>query len=358
MTLFSNILHFLRRERLWVLLFIFLVSIYTFVSSRPERKKEKEPSTYLADELRQAETRLKEKIEKTGGVKNFLEKRPKLLMLFTLFSAVIVTIFISGLVIDFAWIFRPSWKEKIQSGLPPPQATSWGIGVVFKTILLFVLASLGLSVLLAFLKSALFKGVSSNFFILLHTTLSDLICIAIGVGFIRHGGGGWKDLGFRGVRWIKDFFIGLAGYAAIVPLFFIVLFLLVVLVQFFQYEPPPHPLVEVFLEEERSLWLTGYSLFLACVMGPVLEEIFFRGFCYPAFKKKWGMKWALVLSAAFFSLIHQNAFAFLPVFILGFALGYLYEKRGTLVPSIVLHVIHNSIFITYFFLAKEVLMKS
>lgn len=356
MTLFSNMFHFIRREGLWILLFIFLVGIYTFVSSRPERIKEKNSSNYLVDDLRQAETQLKEKIEKTGGVQNFLSKRPKLLKLFTIFSAIVIVIFILGLAIEFAWIFRPSWKAKIASGLPPPLATSWGIGAVTKTILLFVLASLGLSVFLAFLKSAFFKGVSSNFFVLLHTTLSDLICIAIVVGFIRRGGGHWKDLGFRGIRWVKDFFIGLAGYAAIVPIFFMALFLLVVLAQLFHYEPPPHPLVEVFLEEERSPWLIGYSLFLACVLGPVLEEIFFRGFCYPAFKKKWGVKWALVLSAGFFSLIHQNAFAFLPVFILGFALGYLYEKRGTLIPSIILHVIHNSIFISYFFLAKAVLM--
>jgi len=67
---------------------------------------------------------------------------------------------------------------------------------------------------------------------------------------------------------------------------------------------------------------------------------------------------ALILSSAFFSLIHQNAFAFLPVFVLGLGLGYLYEKRGTLLPSIALHIVHNSIFIGYFFLAKEVLTKT
>jgi len=130
------------------------------------------------------------------------------------------------------------------------------------------------------------------------------------------------------------------------------------LVQMLSYEPPPHPLVEVFLAEERSPGTIAYSLFLACVAGPLFEEIFFRGFCYPAFKKRWGTGWALVLSAAFFSAIHQNLFAFLPVFILGLGLGYLYEKRGTLVPSIALHVIHNTVFIAYFFLAKEVLMRA
>ena len=67
------------------------------------------------------------------------------------------------------------------------------------------------------------------------------------------------------------------------------------------------------------------------------------------------MGWAMILTAFFFALIHQNLFAFFPIFILGLCLCYLYEKRGTLVPSIVLHLTHNLVFITYFFLAKKVL---
>ena len=357
MRFFSDTLHFVRRERVWVLLFVFLVLVYILVTSRHEKPRE-ELSARSAQKLHLAETKLQEEIQKTGGLQNFLLSRPKLLKFFALFSALIATIFLSGFAIDLAWLFRPSWRRKITSGVSPPRATSWGIGTVVKTILLFVLASMGLSILLAILRAVVFRGVSPNFFILFHTTLSDLICVGIVIGFIRAGRGHWKDLGFRSIRWGKELLVGIAGYAAVVPLFFLILFFLIIVVQIFSYEPPPHPLVEVFLEEERSPGLIAYSLFLACVAGPILEEIFFRGFCYPAFKKRWGVGWALILSAAFFSLIHQNAFAFLPVFVLGLALGYLYEKRGTLVPSIVLHIVHNSIFITYFFLAKEVLMRN
>lgn len=355
MNIFSDTLRFMRRERVWVLIFIFLALVYTFISSRPEKPKE-EASSVSAERLRLAETKLKEEIQKTGGLKNFLSSRPQLQKILTLFSVALALILILGIGIDLAWLIRPSWRSKIASGTSPPEASSWGVGVVIKTILLFVLASFSLSFLLALLKSFIFHKVSPHFFILFHTTLSDLVCIGIVMGFIRYGKGHWRDLGFRAVHWGREFWVGLAGYAAVLPLFFAILFLLVVIVQLFAYEPPPHPLVEIFLEEEHSPALIAYSLFLACVMGPVLEEIFFRGFCYPAFKKRWGVKWALILSAAFFSLIHQNAFAFLPVFVLGLALGYLYEKRGTLIPSIVLHVVHNSIFIAYFFLAKEALM--
>ena len=60
----------------------------------------------------------------------------------------------------------------------------------------------------------------------------------------------------------------------------------------------------------------------------------------------------------FFAFIHQNLFAFFPIFVLGLGLAYLYEKRGTLVPSIALHIVHNGVFIGYFFLVKEVLAGS
>jgi membrane protease YdiL (CAAX protease family) len=238
----------------------------------------------------------------------------------------------------------------------PPEARTWSIASIFKTILLFILTSLGLSMILSLLKSRFFHGWDENLLILLHTTFSDLLMIGLVVHFVRRLGGRWQDLGFRKTQPWKDFWVGLTGYMAILPLFLMVLIVLMVVSQLLAYEPPPHPLVEIFLEEEkRSPWLVAYSIFLACVAGPVFEEVFFRGVCYPAFKKRWGVVWALVLSAAFFALIHQNTFAFWPIFILGVGLGYLYEKRGTLFPSIVLHVVHNSVFITYFFLAKAVL---
>ena len=63
----------------------------------------------------------------------------------------------------------------------------------------------------------------------------------------------------------------------------------------------------------------------------------------------------MFLSASFFALIHNNTFAFWPIFILGMGLVYLFEKRGSLIAPIVLHITHNIVFISYFFLAKRVI---
>lgn len=357
MTLLADIRDFFRRERGWAFLFIFVIAVFAFLFLRPPRTVQKHRSQAM-EELNRAEKKLKREIGATGGVQGFLSKRPQLLWTFSILSLVLAVSFLLGLVIDFIWVTRPGWRTKVQS-TGPPEARSWGLGTIFKTILLFILAGVGLSVLLSFLKSFFFRGASGNLLVLIHTTVSDLFVIGIVIAFIRSRGGNWRDLGFWAVRPWKDFWTGVAGYAAILPVFALVLVALVAAVQVFGYEPPPHPLVEIFLEEEkRSQALIGYSIFLACMAGPVFEEIFFRGFCYPALKKRWGVAWALVLSSAFFSLIHQNLFAFFPVFILGLGLGYLYEKTGSLVPSIVLHIVHNTVFISYFFFAKQILERN
>ena len=135
------------------------------------------------------------------------------------------------------------------------------------------------------------------------------------------------------------------------PLFLVVF--LFIAAQLFSYTPPVHPLVVILLEEEQSPFLIGYSVILGVVIGPVLEEIFFRGFCYPIFKSKWG-KWpGMILTSLFFALIHDNQFALLPIFALGMALVYVYEKRRSLVAPIVLHLTHNGFLMLYFFITKQ-----
>lgn len=354
MTFFRDLFSFLKRERVWSLLLIFIVLVFVFFfQSGKMRTRHESPAL---QELHRAENQLKAQIHAKGGVQEYLASRPRLLKIFSLFTSFLLGVLSLGFVLDLVWLIDPRWRVRLRNETGPPGTPGWGLGTVFKSMVLFTLATLALSFFMSLVKHFFFSGASGNLILLLHTTFSDLFVVGIVVHLISRAGGDWRDLGFRGIQWLRDLWFGLLGYLAVLPLFALVLIGLLLLVQLFHYEPPPHPLVEIFLEEEkRAPWVIGYSVFLACVAGPVFEEIFFRGFCYPAFKKRWGMRWALTLSAAFFSLIHQNVFAFFPVFVLGLGLGYLYEKRGNLVAPIVLHVVHNSIFISYFFLAKKIL---
>lgn len=355
---FRDARSFLGRERLWGLLFLLLLGLAAGAVFLLPPVPEEEPSEAV-QKLQAAEEKLKEELQEVGSVKNYLADRPGLLLVFNLFSLLLMAVVAAGFFLDLLWFARPEWRRRLQSAHGPPEALSWSNGTVFKVVLLFIVLTLGSGLMLSAVKAWFFPWASGNLFSLIHTTLADLLAVLLVFSFVSRGGGDWRWVGFREVHPWRDFWTGLAGYAAVVPFFFLILMGAALVAYLFSYQPPPHPLVEIFLEEEEGApILVAYSIFLACVAGPFLEEIFFRGFCYPAFKKRWGRGWALFWSSAFFASTHQNLFAFFPIFVLGLGLGYLYEKRGTLVPSIVLHIVHNTIFIAYFFLAKEVLAGS
>lgn len=354
-----DILNFFKKEPWFGLLFLIIAGLYLYFTIIPSAEKaEKKPSPAM-EKFLEAEDRLHTNMERSDSMQKFLSDRPLLKASFQFFSFLAVGAFSFGLIVDFFLLFHPPWRRGLTSSLSPPSAEIWKFSMLFKTLVLIAATSLVLSMSLGFAHQFVLPDLSYNFYLLLHATLIDLLSIFIIYGTVRFAGGSGRDLGLRHPAGsiLEEIGIALGGYLAVLPLFAAVLLCLVLIAQFFAYEPPPHALVEVFLEEEeRSPALLAYSIFLGSVAGPILEEIFFRGFCYPIFKKRWGIGWALVLSSAFFALIHHNTFAFWPIFILGMALAYLYEKRRSLVAPMVLHVTHNSLFISYFFLAKEVVM--
>lgn len=76
------------------------------------------------------------------------------------------------------------------------------------------------------------------------------------------------------------------------------------------------------------------------VLVPIGEEVFFRGLVYGALRR-WGVPLAAALSAFFFSAVHQQIVHFLPIFILGVILALLYERTGSLLPSMLVHAVNN-----------------
>ena len=81
------------------------------------------------------------------------------------------------------------------------------------------------------------------------------------------------------------------------------------------------------------------------VIAPFSEEIFFRGFLYSAFKKKWGVNTGLFLSSFLFALVHLEPYSFIPIMIIGWLLAYLFEKTKSLMTPIFLHAVYNLILI-------------
>ncbi|PIQ86335.1 MAG: hypothetical protein COV74_05115 [Candidatus Omnitrophica bacterium CG11_big_fil_rev_8_21_14_0_20_45_26] len=286
------------------------------------------------------------------------EEKPYLKWLSDVFMSGITLGILIGSVLNVFLIKKTIQKKPWLEAAHTAPAVSWGMNEIFKAVILFVFAGVGLNLFFMVMDAVRLQPSDSNFLLILHTSLTDVFIAGLIIYFVtraRHTVARAFGLPPH-VNAAKECWVGVQAYFAVIPSFLMMMLLLVVVTNFFHWSPDPHPLVGIFIEEEtKAPWLVTYSWVLACFIGPVIEEVFFRGFVYPVFKKHWGIRWGMVLSAAFFALIHGNWFAFFPVFFLGMVLCYLYERRGSLISCISLHVLHNCIFVTYFFLTKAIL---
>lgn len=116
--------------------------------------------------------------------------------------------------------------------------------------------------------------------------------------------------------------------------------------------PQSQELITHFMEE-RSPGVVTSMLFFAAIFGPFTEEVLFRGFLQPALREIVGVWKAIFLSAFLFAFVHLNLYVFLQVFLLGLVLAYLFEKTGTLLSPILVHMLHNTTTLTYLFWNKQ-----
>ncbi len=354
------LVQFFRQHRVYrSLLFLVLVVYGILWAAGAFREEAPAHAPKAVQAYEHAEKAFEEKIRSAGDLSRYLEKNPALARQFEIVTSAIAIFLLIGTLFDVLLIFQPRWRFPV----PPPAGCgtfAWNFWMLLKFSILFFSVSLLTSACTLAIRKWVLPGMSDNFHILLDTTLMDISCLLIIFYLVREEKGTWSELGLwiPGGKLLREVFYGIAGYFAALPAFMIVMVTAVLLAEFFHYEPPAHPLVNIFLEEAaRSPLLLGFSIFLACVIGPFFEEVFFRGFCYPIIREKYGAGIAMVVTASLFAFIHESTFAFWPIFVLGLALAYVYEKRRNLIAPWVLHMVHNSLFIAYFFLMKAIVLK-
>lgn len=82
------------------------------------------------------------------------------------------------------------------------------------------------------------------------------------------------------------------------------------------------------------------AIVLASFVGPVLEEVLFRGFVQPACVDRLGTSGGILFTALLFAAIH-GADAMLPVFALAVVLGILRHRTGGLAAPVLAHCLWN-----------------
>jgi membrane protease YdiL (CAAX protease family) len=77
------------------------------------------------------------------------------------------------------------------------------------------------------------------------------------------------------------------------------------------------------------------------IAAPFGEELFFRGFAFPALRKSWGLVAAVVASGAMFSAMHGDPIGFVGLMEIGILLAALRHWSGSLWPAVVGHAVNN-----------------
>src|SRR5665648_973796 len=84
-----------------------------------------------------------------------------------------------------------------------------------------------------------------------------------------------------------------------------------------------------------------FSFITVVIMAPILEELILRGVILDGFLKFYNPRKAILLSAFLFGLFHLNPWQFVPAFIGGLYLGWIYCRTKSIIPCIVIHSINN-----------------
>jgi hypothetical protein len=227
---------------------------------------------------------------------------------------------------------------------PPTEDGSWERRVPLWTpfavaLAAFVLASIAYAVIASAAGLSAAEADEAPGPVLGATFVQDALLIAGAVLAVGLGvkSGAAAALGLRTTR----FWPAVGWAAAVLGAFWLASGILVAIFG----EPPEQEITEEIKSEDGALALAGY-VGITCLIAPIAEEVFFRGFLFPVLRARAGVAWGVVITGALFSLVHALGSpieALIVLFVLGAGLCLLYLRTGSLLPCIGLHALNNAI---------------
>lgn len=113
-------------------------------------------------------------------------------------------------------------------------------------------------------------------------------------------------------------------------------------VVFHRWIPDSLPITEYFKDRPSALVLAAFGILVA----PLMEELFFRGFLYPALARWTGSIISIVVTASAFTLLHgaQLGYSWAPlllIFIVGVALTVTRVVTRSVATGVIVHMTYN-----------------
>lgn len=342
----------IRTNKFYTVLAVFVIAInlLVFMGWMAEKAEEREGATLNQEEViaeeepQEEETKLFDEADleaRQARLADLAETNPPLYVFIGVFNLGILFVIFLGMIFDVYFLTRWFKKDPVKIRISDKDPPRWNFADVVKVTLIFTSFGYFFIIVQALVAKFFPMLNNENFRMVFNTGVMNLVGISVMVYFVvKKHGQKIRDMGLSLVKWPAGAMYGVIGYIALVPVLLGIMIAIFYVVKLIGYEPPVQPIVEVFMKEKETsiLWM---SALFAAIFGPIAEEIFFRGFMYPAVKKKFGIFWAMAGTSAIFAFLHAHIVGFLPIMFLGLLLAYLYEKTGSLVAPIVVHVTHN-----------------
>lgn len=168
----------------------------------------------------------------------------------------------------------------------------------------------------------------------------------------------WSQVGLVPVdfNWYwKSLLVLFSIYAMIVVVIVAVSYSLTLFIDVKKYQTPH-------AGKDHGLQIDDFSisgLLSYAVLVPIAEEIVFRGILYGWLRLDMSPTASLVISSIVFGLCHGVGLNGVMTLLLGIGLAVLYEKSGSIVPGIVVHMINNAFSVTLMgLIGRGVIFKS
>lgn len=237
------------------------------------------------------------------------------------------------------WLVRHlvrAWRRKRPTGFAGRRELA-EVGVL--ALAFYLLLSLAVPVFLAVVAPTQEGNLSSDFTLrVAMTALANLLAIAIAflLGRQRHR----ITLGDIGLRLPSPLAFAYAAgvFVAMAPAFIGVAALNELVVKALGWDVYQQT-VRALLSDE-SFREHPFTPILIIAVVPCVEELLFRGIVQGALRAAFGSGAAIVAATLLFALVHDVQSS-LPVFVVGVALGIVYETTGSILPCVMMHAAFN-----------------
>jgi len=169
-----------------------------------------------------------------------------------------------------------------------------------------------------------------TYWYLLISSILTLVILAV-VFFARR-----KDL-------MKEIYMNTFQFKSIFPVLLIAISVQILSSTITSILPVPQALVDSFANNVRSVSdeISFLSLITIGLLVPITEEVVFRGLIFSRLRLGMPIYIAVIIQAALFGLVHTGIIWRVAAFVMGIVFALIALKLGSIIPSIVAHMVAN-----------------